>query len=58
MLSLSLQGGPMDAEEAASFRALPFARDAVALRRYDEMAKDPHAATPDAAHYLRLLAAL
>ncbi|MBL6853882.1 MAG: HD domain-containing protein [Alphaproteobacteria bacterium] len=58
VLSLSLQGGPMSTEEAVAFRAQPFAADAVALRRFDEAAKNPHAQTPDAAHYLKLLDAL
>jgi phosphonate degradation associated HDIG domain protein len=58
VLSLKLQGGPMGADEAAVFRDLPYAEDAVALRRFDEAAKDPHAVTPDAAHYLKLLDAL
>lgn len=39
--SLALQGGPMDAEDAAAFAALPFAQDAVRLRRWDDQGKDP-----------------
>jgi len=57
VLSLKLQGGPMEAAEAASFRAQAYAEDAIALRRYDELAKDPRAATPDTAHFLRHLPA-
>jgi phosphonate degradation associated HDIG domain protein len=38
-LSLSLQGGPMSAEEADAFAALPFAADAVRLRRWDDWGK-------------------
>ncbi|WKL58938.1 HD domain-containing protein [Asticcacaulis sp. ZE23SCel15] len=45
-ISLALQGGPMSADEQAAFLALPYARDAVALRRIDELAKDPAAITP------------
>ncbi|MER5790202.1 HD domain-containing protein [Streptomyces sp. NPDC001980] len=39
--SLKVQGGPMDEEEAAAFAAHPMAEDAVALRRWDDAAKDP-----------------
>lgn len=38
--SLALQGGPMDATECAAFRVLPHAKDALALRCWDELAKD------------------
>ncbi|HUD51097.1 phosphonate degradation HD-domain oxygenase, partial [Parvibaculum sp.] len=57
VLSLKLQGGPMNAEEAARFRDLPFAEDALRLRRLDEAAKDPHVETPPVSHFLRHLAA-
>ena len=52
VLSLSLQGGPMSAEEAAAFRALPHSADAVKLRRYDEGAKVRGLKTPDLAHFM------
>lgn len=39
--TLRLQGGPMSMDEARDFEGLPYARDAVALRRLDEAAKDP-----------------
>jgi predicted HD phosphohydrolase len=38
--SLERQGGPMDAAEVEQFRSHPRAEDAVALRRWDEAAKD------------------
>lgn len=38
--SLERQGGPMGPAEAEQFRSHPRARDAVALRRWDEAAKD------------------
>lgn len=38
-LSLSLQGGPMSAAEAADFAALPHAAEAVRLRRWDDWGK-------------------
>jgi predicted HD phosphohydrolase len=37
--SLDLQGGPMSEAECEAFRALPWAADAVALRRADESGK-------------------
>src|SRR6185295_3917079 len=51
--SLKLQGGLMSADELETFRAHPQHAEAVRLRRFDEMAKDPRAATPDFDHYLR-----
>lgn len=44
--SLGLQGGPLSDPEAAEFRARGFAADALALRRWDDLAKDPAAHTP------------
>jgi len=49
--SLALQGGPMSIEEAAAFRALPYAEDAVSLRRFDEGAKVKNRPTPSVAHF-------
>jgi phosphonate degradation associated HDIG domain protein len=54
--SLGLQGGPMSADEVEDFRRNPLHAEAVRLRRYDEAAKDPRAATPDFDHYLRHVA--
>ncbi|KUJ41138.1 TauD/TfdA family dioxygenase [Streptomyces sp. NPDC093228] len=56
--TLKVQGGVMTPEQAAEFAALPGAADAVAVRRWDEQAKDPNADTPPFAHFLPLLAAL
>jgi gamma-butyrobetaine dioxygenase len=44
--SLEWQGGPMSTEEAQEFERLPHAEGAVAVRRWDEAAKDPAASTP------------
>lgn len=55
--SLELQGGPMPADEAAAFRAQPYAEDAVRLRRFDEGAKVRELATPPVAHFLPYLRA-
>ena len=55
--SLALQGGPFTPKEAAEFRALPFAEEAIRLRRWDEAAKVPGGATPDLEHYRATLQA-
>ncbi|MEV0821516.1 HD domain-containing protein [Nonomuraea rubra] len=39
--SLRVQGGPMSPEEVAAFEAHAWSPDAVALRRWDDAAKDP-----------------
>jgi gamma-butyrobetaine dioxygenase len=56
--TLSLQGGPMSAAEAAAFEALPHAREAATVRRWDDQAKDPAATPPRFAHFAPLLATL
>lgn len=38
--SLDLQGGPMSADAQRQFLELPFARDAIQLRRWDDLAKE------------------
>jgi phosphonate degradation associated HDIG domain protein len=53
--SLVLQGGLFTPAEADVFIARPFATDAVALRRWDDLAKDPSANTPDWAHYAAVM---
>lgn len=46
-VSLRLQGGPMSIAEADAFRRSAFWADAVALRRWDDEAKDPDLTVPD-----------
>ena len=53
--SLVLQGGAFSDDAAAVFLAKPFANDAVAVRRWDDCAKDPAAKTPGWAHYALVL---
>jgi predicted HD phosphohydrolase len=53
--TLSLQGGAMAADEQRWFEALPFSAEAVALRRWDDAAKQPGRRTPPLAYYLALL---
>jgi phosphonate degradation associated HDIG domain protein len=56
--SLVLQGGPMSADEVSAFNRLPYAAEAVRLRRIDDLAKDKNAITPPLAHYLEYVDAL
>jgi phosphonate degradation associated HDIG domain protein len=56
--TLVLQGGPMQPDDRAAFEALPHARDAVAVRRWDDAAKDPAVTPPGFAHFAPLLTAL
>lgn len=58
MLSLRLQGGPMNLAEVAEFETNPYHQAAVALRRWDDLGKLPGAATADFAYYRPLLARL
>ncbi len=53
--TLTLQGGPMSADEAAEFRRNPHHEAAVRVRRWDELAKDPAMATPPFTYYIPLL---
>jgi gamma-butyrobetaine dioxygenase len=53
--TLRLQGGPMSAHEMREFERLPYARDAVALRRLDEAAKDASRDAPGFDTYRDLL---
>ncbi len=53
--SLALQGGRFDGLEATEFAKQPFAHDAIRLRRWDDLAKDPSAETAEVAHYLGLV---
>ena len=49
--SLVLQGGSFDAAQVQAFEALPFWQEAVRLRRYDDLAKVPGAATAGLKHF-------
>ena len=54
--SLELQGGPFNDEELEKFLAESHAMDAVALRRWDDLAKSPQRKTPGWAHWRGVLA--
>jgi hypothetical protein len=53
--TLSVQGGPMGAEEARRFAAGPFAGQAVRVRRWDDHAKQPGVGHEGLGHFLPLL---
>lgn len=54
--SLELQGGTMREADADAFRKLPFAEDAVLLRRWDDRAKEVGRETPTLEHFLAIAA--
>ncbi len=56
--TLSLQGGPMTAAEAEQFAAGRYAAGAIAVRRWDDAAKDPAADVPGIDWYRPLLEGL
>jgi len=51
--SLELQGGPLTPIEADAFIKKPYAEDAVLLRRWDDLAKEPNAETQPLVHFLQ-----
>jgi phosphonate degradation associated HDIG domain protein len=55
VLSLQLQGGPFDQTEAQRFHDLPYAADAVRLRRSDDQGKIPEFEVPGLEHYRAML---
>ena len=57
-LSLALQGGSMTPDLARAFEVLPWALDAVRLRRWDDLGKDPDAVTPGLEAHRSLLRGL
>jgi phosphonate degradation associated HDIG domain protein len=55
LLSLELQGGPCSAADVAAFEASPYAKDAVRLRRWDDVGKIRGLPTPALEHYRDIL---
>ncbi len=55
--SLGLQGGPFTPDEAAAFGRLPAAADAIAVRRWDDLAKIRDRVTPPLEHFIPALRA-
>ncbi len=56
--SLELQGGPFTHSEMDIFMTLPFAEEAVRLRRYDDLAKVPYKETSTLAYFGKKLFAV
>lgn len=56
--SLELQGGPFSPADASAFISLPFAADAVRLRRWDDAAKIANAPVPPIEHFRPFFEAL
>jgi gamma-butyrobetaine dioxygenase len=56
--TLALQGGAMTDQEARRFEQIPGFAEAIALRRIDDQAKDPHQSTVDLMAYRDPLIAL
>ena len=54
-ISLSVQGGPFTKEEAEVFINKPFMREAVEMRRFDDMAKILNKKTPNLEHFRHYL---
>lgn len=50
--SLALQGGAMSDDEVKTFRANRYYHDALRLRVWDDLAKDPDLITPDITHFM------
>lgn len=53
--ALTPQGGPMTVDEQRWFEHLPFAQQALRLRRWDDGAKVPGKRVPSIPHYIALL---
>ena len=51
VFTLGVQGGPMTHDQARRFEADPYHLDAIALRRWDDQAKDPGHHAPGLVHY-------
>jgi gamma-butyrobetaine dioxygenase len=56
--TLSLQGGPLAPAGILAFEASPYCGAAVAVRRWDDQAKDPDGTTPDFSHFRPLFESL
>ncbi|MBO6521395.1 MAG: HD domain-containing protein [Rhodospirillales bacterium] len=57
-LTLKMQGGLMDDGELEAFRAMPYADDAVQIRRWDDLAKVPGKPSRPLEHWRPLLESL
>ena len=50
-ISLASQGGPFTKEEAEKFINQPLMKEAVALRKFDDLAKELNKITPPIEHF-------
>jgi len=55
IVSLQLQGGPMNDEEIEQFKSKPYYQEAIKLRRFDEGAKNPKVRSKKIKEYKNLL---
>lgn len=55
IVSLKLQGGTMSDEEKAEFESSPFWKEALELRRWDDLAKEVDFETPGLEYYLPMV---
>lgn len=53
---LAQEGGGFDALQASEFAAIPWASDAIKLRRWDDAARVEHIHTPDLRYFLEIAA--
>ena len=54
--TLKLQGGPMSDAEVKEFEENEFYEEAVRLRVWDDLAKDPKISTPEVSHFMKYVA--
>ena len=54
-LSLKVQGGPFTTKEAEDFIKKPFMKEAVEMKRFDDMAKEINKKTPNLNHFRHYL---
>ena len=52
--SLVLQGGPLSGQELDDFLAMPYAEEALSLRRWDDLAKVSGRATPTLSYFISI----
>ncbi len=55
MHTLKIQGGPMNAAEIAEFEKIDNYEDALRLRKWDDLGKDPEMKTRDLEHFLNVV---
>jgi phosphonate degradation associated HDIG domain protein len=52
-ISLEFQGGKMNETEMKKFEETPFYKDAIELRKWDDLAKDPELKTAPVEHFVK-----